>query len=210
MNITLLRAVVHFLAWGVAAYAIVAYAFLPLGAVVSPEMRDSFLAQRGVLYTHVFSAVFALLLGPLQFWPVLRARWPALHRHLGRVYLGVGVGVGGLSALWLAQRAIGGPVAQSGFSAMALLWLATGAVAFACIRKGDVQAHRRWMLRNMSFTLAAVTLRFAMPSAVALGLPIEASYAAVAWLCWLPQWVGLELWLARARPVAPMPAVVQP
>jgi len=197
MNITILRAVVHFFAWGVAAYALVAYALLPLGAVVSPEMRESFLAQRGAVYAHVFSAVVALVLGPLQFWPVLRAKWPQLHRQLGRAYLALGVGVGGLSGLWLAQRAFGGAIAQSGFTAMALLWLATGAAALACILKGDVQAHRRWMLRNFTFTLAAVTLRFEMPLAMAAGLPLEASYAAVAWLCWLPQWVGVELWLAR-------------
>jgi uncharacterized membrane protein len=199
MNNTWLRAVVHFFSWGVAGYALVAYALLPLGAAVHPEMRETFLAQRGAVYLHAFAASVALLLGPLQFWPALRARRPQLHRHLGRMYLAVGVGLGGLSGLWLAQHAFGGPVARVGFTMLALLWMASGCMALARILGGDVPAHRRWMLRNFTLTLAAVTLRLEMPLAMVAGLPLEASYAAIAWLCWLPQWLGLEVWLARGR-----------
>lgn len=42
------------LSLGVAVYALVAYALLPLGAVVHPDMRAGLEAQRAALYAHVF------------------------------------------------------------------------------------------------------------------------------------------------------------
>jgi uncharacterized membrane protein len=195
-------ALLWFLAWGVGAFAVVVYAFLPFGANVHPELREGFEARRGLVITHAFAASLALLLGPTQFWRRLRARRPGLHRVLGRCYLAAGVGLGGVTGLLLAQHAFGGAWAQAGFSALALAWLGTGAAALAAIRRGDVAAHRRWMLRNFALSLAAVTLRLALPATMLAGVPLATAYAAVAWLCWVPQVLLLEWTLAR-RPAMP-------
>ncbi len=40
-----------------------------------------------------------------------------------------------------------------------MFWLYTGAQAYLSIRRRDVVAHRRWMIRNYALTFAAVTLR---------------------------------------------------
>src|SRR5262245_5070259 len=100
----------------VAAYAIAAYGLLPLGKLVHPDMRVTFEAHAVAIRLHVFGAVFAMALGPFQFWAGLRARRPALHRWMGRLYLGIGVLVGGVSGLYVAQFAYGGPVSRAGFS----------------------------------------------------------------------------------------------
>src|SRR5688572_29381206 len=114
------------LSLGVAVYAVAAYSFLPLGATIEPGMRAGFAAHATGVYLHAFAASVALLLGPLQFSMDFRRDHARIHRWLGRAYLGIGVLVGGLSALYLAQFAFGGPAARMGFSVLGLAWLYTG------------------------------------------------------------------------------------
>lgn len=192
-------AVMTVLALGVAGYAVFAYGFLPLGAVVHPDLRASFEANRAALYAHVFGAAFAMALGPLQFVRALRVRRPALHRWTGRLYLGAGVLAGGLSGLVLALNAHGGLAGRAGFTALALAWLFTGLRAFLAIRAGEVAAHRRWMVRNYALTLAAVTLRLLIPAALIAGAPFAPAYAAIAWLCWVPNLAVAEWLFVRPR-----------
>lgn len=188
-----------FLSLGVAGYAVAVYGWLPLGAVLHPDMRASFEAQRAAVYAHVFGSVFALALGPWQFVVRWRAARPALHRWLGRLYLGAGVAIGGLAGLYLAFHAFGGPVARLGFAGLALAWLYSGWRAYRAVRARDFAAHRRWMLRNFALSFAAVTLRLWLPAAVAGGVPFEQAYPAVAWLCWVPNLLAAQ-WLLARRP----------
>ena len=199
------RVVLWFLSIGVAGYAIVAYAFLPLGTTVEPGMRAGFAAHSVGVYLHAFAASTALLLGPLQFAAGFRRDHARIHRWLGRTYLGIGVLVGGFSALYLAQFAYGGPAAKIGFGALGLAWLYTGLRAFLAIRSGAVAEHRRWMIRNFSLTFAAVMLRLYVPLAVVAGVGFEQAYAVIAWLCWLPNLLLAEWLLNRSRP--PRPAI---
>ena len=188
------------LSFGVAVYAVAAYALLPIGAVLHPDLRPSFAAHApAVVMLHAFGAAVALFVGPLQFWGRLRRARPGLHRALGTVYLAVGVGVGGLSSLVLAPRAFGGLPSQLGFGLLALAWLATGGAALASIVRGDVASHRRWMTLNFALTFAAVTLRLYLPAAIVGGVPLETAYRIVAWACWVPN-VVVALWLgSRGR-----------
>jgi uncharacterized membrane protein len=191
-------ALLVFLSLGVAAYAIVVYAFLPLGVAIHPDMRAGFEAQRAAVYTHVFAAAVALVLGPFQFSDRLRARRVGLHRWLGRIYLGVGVLVGGVAGLYMAFHAFGGSVTRLGFGCLALAWLYTGLRAYLAIRARDVAAHRRWMVRNFALAFAAVTLRLLVPASLVSGLDFAAAYAVIAWLCWVPNVVVAELLFNRA------------
>ncbi len=177
---------------GVAGYAVAVYGFLPLGAAVHPDMRATFEAQRAGIYVHVFASAVALTLGPLQFSARLRARRPALHRWSGRLYLGVGVLVGGLAGLFMAAHAFGGVTARLGFACLAIGWLYTGLRAYLAIRARDIVSHRRWMVRNFALTFAAVTLRLWLPAAMASGIAFELSYPVIAWLCWVPNLVVAE------------------
>jgi uncharacterized membrane protein len=191
-------ALMAFLSLGVAGYAIVVYGFLPFAVAVHPDMRAGFEAQRGAVYTHAFAAALALALGPFQFSTRIRSRHLSLHRWLGRLYLGVGVLVGGISGLYMAAHAFGGPAARLGFGCLALAWLYTGARAYLAIRARDIAAHRRWMVRNFALAFAAVTLRLWVPASFAAGLEFAVAYAVIAWLCWVPNVAAAELWLNRA------------
>jgi uncharacterized membrane protein len=191
------RATLVFLCLAVSLYAVGVYGLLPVGALVHPDMKPAYEARAGAIALHVFSAVFALALGSLQFSAGLRARHPRLHRAMGRLYLGVGVLVGGLSGLYLAAGAFGGPVARLGFATLALAWLYTGWKAYSSIRAGDVASHRAWMLRNFALTTAAVTLRIYLPVSVLAGIPFEVAYPAIAWLCWVPNLLAGSLLTAK-------------
>lgn len=194
------------LSLGVVGYAVAVYVSLPLGAAVHPDMRTAFEAHaRMGIYTHVFSAAVALALGPFQFVAGLRAAHPGLHRWSGRLYLGLGVLVGGLSGLYVAFNAFGGPIARAGFMCLAAAWLFTGFKAYHAIRTRDVASHRRWIVRNFALTFAAVTLRLWLPGLVASGFAMAVAYPVVGWLCWVPNLIVAELLLNkthnhRARP----------
>ncbi len=185
-------AILVFLSLGVAGYGLVVYGFLPLGIALHPDMRATYEAHPAGIYIHIFASALALILGPFQFSAGLRARYLELHRWAGRLYLGVGVLVGGIAGLYMAALAFGGPVARLGFGCLALLWLYTGLRAYLAVRAGDIAAHRRWMVRNFALTFAAVTLRLWLPAAMVSGAAFELAYPLIAWLCWLP-----NLWVAE-------------
>ena len=187
------------LSLGVVAYAIGVYGLLPLGALVHPDMRATFQANPIGIYVHVFASVVALALGPFQFSSRLRVSHIALHRWSGRVYLGVGVLLGGLSGLYMSFHAFGGAAARLGFGCLALAWLFTGLLAFLAIRRHDVASHRRWMVRNFALTFAAVVLRLYLPASMAAGVVFELAYPVIAWLCWLPNVVVAEVLFNRAH-----------
>ncbi len=187
------------LSLGVAGYAVGVYALLPLGAAVHPDMRATFEGHRAGIYAHVFASAVALALGPFQFWAKLRNTRPALHRWSGRLYLGVGVLVGGLAGLFMAFHAFGGLASRLGFACLAVAWLYSGFSAYRAIRARDVAAHRRWMVRNFALTFAAVTLRLWLPASIASGVPFELAYPVIAWLCWVPNLLAAELLFNRTH-----------
>lgn len=180
------------LSLGVAGYAVVVYGFLPLGVLVHPEVRSAYEVHRYGIYVHVFAAAVALALGPFQFYARLRSARPALHRWMGRAYLGFGVLVGGIAGLYMSMYAYGGVPARLGFACLALGWLYTGVRAYLSICARDVASHRRWMVRNFSLAFGAVTLRLWLPASVVSGIPFEAAYPVIAWLCWVPNLLVAE------------------
>ncbi len=184
-----------FLALGI---TLVSSRYLTLNpAVYFPEQRVIYIANTVAIVGHVAGGVLALALGPFQFLPRLRRqRWLGIHRWSGRVYL-VGIAVGGLFGLYVAQLAYGGLITHLGFSGLALFWLYTGYQAYRAIRRGDIQSHKRWMFRNYAATFAAVTLRLWLPLSMALGIDFTLAYRTIAWLCWVPNVLIVEWWVRR-------------
>lgn len=200
MKDKILHSLMLILCVGIACYALVAYAAFPLGALVHPDMRTNFEAHKLLVYTHIFASSIALLIGPWQFSKKLRTHRPRLHRALGKLYLSVGVVLGGVAGLLMAALAYGGLASNLGFGILAVLWLYTGARAYWAIRHGDIVVHQRWMIRNFSLTLAAVSLRIYLPLSLVFGWPFDISYPTISWLCWVPNLILAE-WLYN-RPIS--------
>jgi uncharacterized membrane protein len=149
------------------------------GVLVAPylglDRESSRLEVTGELYyallvAHVFTAAVALVLGPLQFVPTIRARrrW---HRRIGRAYLLVGVVPSAVVAVPVALLS-GRPVTQVGLTVPAVGWLVTAGLAVRAIRRGDVEAHRSWMTRNYALTFLAVTSRALVPLMLLASIPL--------------------------------------
>lgn len=135
------------------------------------DVRDSL--QYAALVTHVFTAAVALVLGPLQFIPKIRAR-KRIHRTIGRVYLLAGVLPSALAGIPAAVWS-GRPITQIGLTTAAILWLITGGLAYRAARRRDFVAHRAWMMRNYALTFLAVTSRLLTPVLLLVQVPLGAA-----------------------------------
>ena len=179
-----------------AAVALFSYRYLLQIGVVAPLVADN-VQRYPWLNIHVTGAATALLLGPLQFLPRLRARYRAVHRWIGRTYA-VSCLVGGAAGLVLAFGTSTGRISTVGFGLLAVSWMITTALAWRCALKRNFVEHRKWMIRSFALTLAAVTLRLYLPVAALLPIPFNDGYRAISFLCWVPNLILAELYL-RAR-----------
>jgi uncharacterized membrane protein len=118
-------------------------------------------AHYALLVAHIFTALIALVLGPLQFIPVIRRR-RQIHRTIGRVYLLAGVLPSALTAVPVALLS-GRLITQIGLTIPAILWLITGTLAYQAARRHDYTHHQNWMMRNYALTFLAVTSRILVP-----------------------------------------------
>lgn len=172
--------------------------------ILSPEAASGqALAKRFTQYItpllfHAGGGILALSLGPWGFWAAFRNKYLLLHRWLGRLYL-LSVLIGGIAGLYMGVTAFGGLPTRIGFSMLGAIWLTTGAMAYLRIRQGEVQAHRRWMIRNYALTFSAVMLRVWLPLFLALGYDFPEAYKTVAWLCWIPNLLVAELIISNGK-----------
>lgn len=157
------------------------------------------MSYRTGFYTHISLGILALLLGPVQFIPRLRARNLRLHRSLGKMYVACCL-ISGMAGLYIAQYASAGMITRIGFSGLAIAWLISTSTAFRKIRQGNVPAHQIWMYRSYALTLAAVTLRMYLGPMMAFGVDFYVAYKIVAWACWIPNLILVELlWISKLR-----------
>jgi len=77
--------------------------------------------------------------------------------------------------------------------------------AYLAVRRGAIDEHRKWMVRNFSLTFAAVTLRFYLPAAMVAGIELSVAYPVIAWLCWMPNLLFAEWRYNTAHSKAPQP-----
>lgn len=195
--------------WIVATLAVLvglaSYRYLVLGPAGAPANIAANRFAASALVLHAGLGATGLILGPAQFFAGLRTRWPAWHRRIGTAYVACCL-VAGAAGLVLAAGTSAGPVAVAGFGLLAVCWLAATANAWRLARARDFVAHRRWMTRSYALTFAAVTLRLYLPLSLAARLDMMTAYRAISFLCWVPNLIVAELWLARglntSRPLA--------
>jgi hypothetical protein len=161
-------------------------------------------SARAVFVLHIVGGGVALLAAPWQLMPKLRARHPRLHRATGYVYI-TAVAIAGSAGLVMGPTAWGGPIAQLGFTALAIGWLTTTALGLQRILTGDRGAHRAWMTRSFAFAFAAVSLRIQSPLLALAGVDQLLAYQIVAWSSWLPNLAIAHVVLARRNSIGDAP-----
>lgn len=148
------------------------------------------------LFMHIVPAPLALAIAPFQLSTRLRRARPMLHRAMGYLYA-VSILVAGGGALLMMPGFQGTPFAAACFVLLAVLWLGFTALAIWKARQGNYAAHRRWMLRSITLTFAAVALRLMMPFLMLGGMSVAETYSITAWASWVPSLIVLEWWLRR-------------
>lgn len=188
------------LAAGVALYSL-RFAAAPFGAWpgIDPDIRSVIERFPVRALIHMLVAPAALLLGPFQFLPGLRGRYPRFHRASGRIYV-IACIIAGSSGLATAFHASGGPVAGFGFGLLAMLWVGATLAAWRAAVQRRFALHRLLMRFSYAMTFAAVTLRLQIPVGFALGYE---SYAAMSpWLAytsWIPNVIAVAICTAAAQ-----------
>lgn len=115
------------------------------------------------LVVHILASAGFAFAGVLQFMPRFRRRHPTWHRRTGRLLVVAGLLVV-TSALWLtlfyeAQPGTG-PVLHLFRLVVAPAMGACLVLGFTAIRRGDITAHRAWMIRAYALGLGAGTQVF--------------------------------------------------
>ncbi|OAB27460.1 hypothetical protein PMSD_23440 [Paenibacillus macquariensis subsp. defensor] len=202
MGIKIIRALIFIFAFSIAGYVIVQYGVLrasDAGLVALKLQKPDFHLAPWVyvLYVHIVTAMLALIIGPFQIFLKQSKARIRQHRLLGYVYI-ISITVSGMVSLYLSLFATGGWISGLGFLGLDVLWIATTWIALRKIMVKDVQAHKAWMLRSYALTFAAVTLRIWLTPLALLFGDFEAGYRVVAWLCWVPNLLVIEI-VIRAR-----------
>lgn len=164
----------------------------------SDELLNSYIWY-WFFYQHIGLGAVSMLTGWIQFSAKIRAKNLGLHRLLGKIYV-IAVLLSGSAGLYLSFYATGGIISGFGFGTMAVLWLVTTIMAFLTVKNGDIEAHRRWMIRSYALCWAAVTLRIWLPLLqIAFGMEFMTAYLLVSWMCWVPNLVVAELFVRSVQ-----------
>ncbi|HJP68448.1 MAG TPA: DUF2306 domain-containing protein [Sphingomicrobium sp.] len=111
-----------------------------------------------LLLIHGLGGVTALSAGTLQMSSRIRRLRPALHRALGKIYLGA-VSIAAPVAIYMGTSSLE-PVTirfEQWFQGGG--WLLSAWIAYTCIRNGQMPLHKAWMMRSYAFTLIFLVSR---------------------------------------------------
>src|SRR5690606_5428330 len=97
------------------------------------------------------------LIAPLQFIPGLRRSRPAVHRWIGRLFLGGSMIAGLLGAYLGATLYL--PGSRIPLSLLGSLWFVFAAIAWQAARRKDFVNHRRFAIRTFALGAAFVWVR---------------------------------------------------
>ncbi|QEE35651.1 DUF2306 domain-containing protein [Octadecabacter sp. SW4] len=179
--------------------ALVSYRFIVLGMeVVYANETHQLLTFKNAFYLHIITAPIALFVAPFQLSKRFRAKSIRRHRLMGRIYCAA-VLLAGVTGVLIGFNAKGGPIAQSGFVLLAVIWLIATFRALQVVRLGQIGLHQEWMIRSIALTFAGVTLRIILPAQLVSGISLDVAYPIVAWLCWVPNLIVVEYFIRRSR-----------
>ncbi|MGO4108394.1 DUF2306 domain-containing protein [Paenibacillus sp. YAF4_2] len=103
-----------------------------------------------VMDIHIAGACVAMIAGLLNFSRWMRTNYVKVHRKIGYVYVAA-VAVVDLTSGYMAPYSTGGKINSVAFNMVNIIWLVVTVIAIMKIRKKQVEAHRKWMIRSYAF-----------------------------------------------------------
>jgi uncharacterized membrane protein len=144
-------------------------------------------------YFHVVGASICLAAGTPLMFPKWTRNHPASHRRLGYVYLNAVLWMAAPSGLALALVAKGGLWGTTGFALAGVLWWQTTWSGYRAIRRGDIPAHVRAMVRSYCWALSAPAFRAIQAALFLFGMEDSTNYVVSLWLS-----IAASVWLAES------------
>jgi uncharacterized membrane protein len=171
--------------------------------------QPRFLLEKGALartpwwlaafYFHVVGASVCLAVGTPLMFPIWTRRYPQWHRRLGYVYLNAVLWMAAPSGLALALTAKGGLWGTLGFALAGAMWWKATWAGYQAIRRGDIPAHVRGMVRSYAWALSAPAFRAIQAALFCIGLDDASNYVVSLWLSIAASVMLAESFLYRSR-----------
>jgi len=137
-------------------------------------------------FTHVYSSIFVLLLGFVQFIPLVRKKHKKTHRFIGILYVLIVLFLAAPSGLVMGYYGNGGIYSQLSFCLQAILWFVFTLLAFLYAKNREYTKHFDYMSYSYALTLSAISLRLFKWIIVGVcELPPMDTYKIVVWLGWI-------------------------
>jgi uncharacterized membrane protein len=164
------------------------------------------------IFSHMILGAAVMVLVPLQLSRRLRARYPRLHRTMGRVIViaSMIIALGGLQYI-VIRGTNAGPLMDLGFAANGVLMFGAATQAFRYARAGDFSRHREWALRLFVLIMGSLIFRlhYAIWYSLTDGLwsneQLTGPFDQLQYFAfYLPYLLILEVWL-KLRPVRLLP-----
>ncbi|MFK7807882.1 MAG: DUF2306 domain-containing protein [Saprospiraceae bacterium] len=151
---------------------------------------------RIAFYSHIFSSLIILFSGGLLFVNVLLKKYASIHRLLGKLYVGLLLGIAAPSGFVMAFYANGGWMAKASFLILTPLWWWFTYKGYQTARSRQFSAHRIWMMRSYALTLSAITLRF-LQFVLSYWFYLDPTeqYIFVSWVSWGFNLAFVEIWI---------------
>lgn len=173
------------------------------------SLDTGFAAHRALTFLHIVTAFLFLSLGTLQFSEAIRARRLAWHRLTGRTLIVLGTMVGASALVMSFTMNIGGVSETAATTFFAVLFLLFLSLGFWNIRRGRIEAHRRWMIRAFGVALGAAATRPVIGAFFAASrLAPHDFFGAAFWLGFTTSLLAAEAWIhySDTRTASALPA----
>ncbi|MFD2601929.1 DUF2306 domain-containing protein [Flavobacterium suzhouense] len=147
-----------------------------------------------IFYAHVYTSIFLLLFGFIQFFNFKSKAGKLIHRYSGYQYIILLLVFAAPSGIYMGFHANGDFWSKISFVILGTLWWISTFIALIRIKQHRFVAHRNWMMRSYALSLSAVTLRLWKVILVyCFELPPMNTYQIIAWLGWIPNLLIAEL-----------------
>ena len=130
------------------------------------------------LLGHGVAGAFALFLGPFQFSSRLRRAHTALHRLIGKIYIGA-VCIASLLSIFITLKFEPAPF-QVEIWAQGGGWFLCAVLAYIFAVKRNIPLHRQWVARSYGFTFIFVMAR--VPDAFHVHWKNDAAFVEFLWI----------------------------
>ena len=168
-------------------------------------LDEHFAKEKTLTLLHVIPGMIFMILGPLQFVRSLRAKYPAVHRWTGRIFLTASAVIGTTGITMALRGTIGGWDEKSAILIFGSFFLfALGKALWHAMHK-EFAKHREWMIRGYAVGLAVATIRPIMGGFFAVAVihgqtPQPQNFFGTAfWIGFVAQTIMAEIWIRRTR-----------